>query len=167
MVTTVDELILRHDGTNTRGAPGITGVQTLDTLVAGVESVNSRLLGALIRTGRDLLDGNVLAASLDRRNGSVRARLNIERSRRSDEDRNTAPGWQGRGYLLPHLLPGGEQGLADVGQASVRWCISVVGDNRNPRCQRPAYRFIKRLQINQRHRDTIDFRCYRGIQIGR
>src|SRR5664279_1152163 len=105
MVTTGGELVLRHDGTNTGGAPGVNGVQTLEAFVAGVEGVNGRLLGALIRTGRNLLDGDVLAASLDRRSCSVRARLDIERSRRSDEDRNTATGWEGRGYLLPHRLP--------------------------------------------------------------
>src|ERR1019366_864472 len=145
MVTAAGEFILRHDGTHTGGAPGVNGVQTLDALVASVEGVNRRLLGALIRTGRDLLDGNVLAASLDRRSGAVGARLNIERSRRSDENRDTATGWEGRGYLLPHRLPGGEQVLADVGQAGVRWYVSIIGDDRNPRCERPAYRFIKRL----------------------
>ena len=106
------------------------------------------------RSGRDdvRLDARVL---LERRLSAVDARLDVQRARGGDEQRDVT-GRDELGDVVPHLLPGDEQVLADVGQARVAGGVGVVGDHRDLGGERLAGGRVERGQADQRDGDAVD-----------
>src|SRR5579885_2418736 len=153
------QVVLLHDLADALCASGIDCEHPFQVLMAQIVRLDAREFLVHRGAGGNLHKVDGRARSLDRLLRAIDTRLNVQRPRRRNEAHDI-PATDKLDDALPHLNPGLEEVLPDIGHAGILTAIRSIGDlgkNGNASLPRRLHGSADGCGVDDRDGDTISF----------
>ena len=160
------EAVLFRGQADAFGRSAVHGEHAVHVTMAEIVRFDRRVLLRHERAARHLIVGDALAGFFNRVDRAVDARLQVERTRRRDEERDVTARGHRIDDSLAHQLARGEEFLADVRHARVltrRSRIRVVRNDGNACGDGLRHGPVEGRRIDEAHGDAVNFVVNRGL----